>query len=105
MQFHFKNNQPFSKYYARKVKFRQFTCIKIRIFPRIKIGFTCIKMRLFFFIQNISGTNKVSLNSRQSTESDEIKVFRKKNWEKNKSVLSAPEISLDATIKIERERK
>ena len=27
--FDFKNYQPFSKYHARKVKFRRFTCIKI----------------------------------------------------------------------------
>ena len=51
------------------------------------------------------------MNSIQSAEFDEFKIFRKKNqkpsqnWENCISVLSAPEISLDARIKIESERK
>ena len=50
---------------------------------------------------------KESLNSIQSAEFDEFKIFRKifqkaaQNWENSRSVLSAPEISLDAPIRIE----
>ena len=53
----------------------------------------------------------ISLNSIQSAEFDEFKIFRKifqkpaQNWENSRSVLSAPEISLDAPIRIESESK
>ena len=51
------------------------------------------------------------MNSRQSTESNELKVSQKMfqepahNWENDRSILSEPEISLKATIKIENEIK
>ena len=51
------------------------------------------------------------MNARQFAESDEFKIvletFQKlaENCGNNRSVLSAPEISLDAPIKIERESK
>ena len=54
---------------------------------------------------------KTSLNSRQSAETYEFEFFRKifqepvQNWENSRSVRSAPEISLDAPIKIESESK
>ena len=51
------------------------------------------------------------MNSIQSAEFDELKIFQKlfqkpaENWENSKSVLSAHEISLDAPIRIEIESK
>ena len=47
----------------------------------------------------------------QSADFDEFKIFRQifqkptQNWENSRSVLSAPEISLDAPIRIESESK
>ena len=47
----------------------------------------------------------------QSAEFDKFKIFRKifqkpaQNWENSRSVLSAPEISLDVPIRIESESK
>ena len=44
--FDFKNYQPFSKYHARKVKFRQFACIK-----KGNEHFASKKKRLFFHLE------------------------------------------------------
>ena len=52
---------------------------------------------------------EISVKSIQSAEFDELKIFKKifqklaENWENSRSVLSAPEISLDAPIRIESE--
>ena len=68
------------------------------------------KLRLFFQLECFS-KKYISLNSIQSAEFDEFKIFRKKiqkpaqNWENSRSVLSAPEISLDAPIRIESKSK
>ena len=65
----------------------------------------------YFSIQNVFETKNISLNSIQSAEFDEFKIFRKifqkpaQNWENSRSVLSAPEISFDAPIRIENESK
>ena len=56
----------------------------------------------YFFIYNVFEQKYKSLNSVQSAEFDEFKIFRNifqksaQNWETSRSVLSAPEISLDA---------
>ena len=103
--FDFKNYQPFLKYHARKVKIRRFTCIKIG-----NERFAAENCD-YFFILNVFETKNISLNSIRSAESDEFKTFREifqkpgENWENSRSVLSAPEISLDALIRIESESK
>ena len=95
----------FQKNHARKVKFRRFACIKIG-----NERFAAENCN-HFFIWNVFETKNVSLNSRQSAETYEFKIFRKnfqkiaQNWENSKSVLSAPEISLYAPIRIESESK
>ena len=50
------------------------------------------------------------MNTRQSAELDECRIFKKiqklaEEWENNWSVLFAPEISINAPIKIENESK
>ena len=53
----------------------------------------------------------MSMNSIQSAEFDQFKTFRNifqkraQNWENSRGVLFAPEISLDAPIRIESESK
>ena len=106
MYFDFKNNQPFLKNQARKVKVRRFTCIKIG-----NERFAVKKSVVIFSIKKFLKLKKISLNSRHSAETNEFKIFRKifqkpaQNWENSKSVLSVPEISLDAPIRIESESK
>ena len=93
------------KYHARKVKFRRFTCIKIG-----NERFTAENCD-YFSIWSVFETKNISLNSIQSAEFDEFEIFRKvvqkpaQNWENSRIVLSAPEISLDAPIRIEGESK
>ena len=61
---------------------------------------------IFSFRMFLKRKNKL-LNSIQSAEFDQYKIFTKifqkpvQNWENSRSVLSAPEISLDAPIRIE----
>ena len=79
------------------VKFRRFTCIKVGNYRFAVNKFD------YFFIQNVFETKNISLNSRESAESDDFKIFGKiqksaQNWENCRSVLSVSEISLDAPI-------
>ena len=74
--FDFKNYQPFSKYHARKVKFRRFTCIKIGN------EHLAAKNCGYFIIQNVFETKNMSLNSIQSAVFDEFKMFTE-NYFKN----------------------
>ena len=69
------------------------------------------KTAIIFPFRMFLKQKNISLNSIKSAEFDEFKIFRKlfkkpaQNWENSRSVLSAPEISLDAPIRIESESK
>ena len=87
------------------MKFRRFTCINIgneRFAAK-----NCDSL----LIENVFEIKNTSLSSIQSAEFDEFKHFRKnyqkpaQNWENSRSVLSAPEFSLDTPIRIEGESK
>ena len=83
---------------------------------RLHLLITLVRSSEYFrFIESlrtcIMTSQNISLNSIQSTEFDELKIFKKnfrkpvQNWENSRGVLSAPEISLDAPIRIESESK
>ena len=69
------------------------------------------KTAIIFSFRMFLKQKNISLNSIHSAEFDEFKIFRQifqkpaQNWENSRSVLSAPEISLDAPIRIESEGK
>ena len=69
------------------------------------------KTEIIFLLRMFLKQKNIPLNSIQSAELDEFKIFRKifqkpaQNWENSRSVRSAPEISLDAPIRIECESK
>ena len=64
-----------------------------------------------YSIQNVFGTNNISMNSGQSEKCDVCKSSEKSpnpnvhNWKNKLNLLSAPENSLDAPIKIEWESR
>ena len=103
--FDFKNYQPVLKYHARKVKFRRFACTKIG-----NERFAAKNCDYFFIFRMFSKQKNISLNSIQSAEFGEFNFLKKnqkpsQNWENGRSVLSAPEISLETPIRIESESK